>query len=101
MPLSPDELCLAENCYGYGSWGACYWFIGPEQGMGNETVEERARAFREADLDEDGLCDCREFHLKIDEIRWHIPKVKFQSTWNYQISLLHGYKGTPLSLIHI
>jgi hypothetical protein len=97
MPLSPEELYLAESCYGYGRWDADYWFIGPEQGMGKETVEERARAFREADGDEDGLCDCREFHLKIYERRWHqaVPRtgrVKLQSTWRYLILILMAFK---------
>ncbi len=100
MPLTPDEEYLAEHCYGYGCWSACYWFIGPEQGMGTETVAERARAFREADSDEDGLCDCREFHCKIGVTKWHTHdpvtgKVKPQSTWNYHISLLNGYKDKP------
>ena len=30
-----EEMCaMARGNYGYGRWEAPYWFIGPEQGMG-------------------------------------------------------------------
>lgn len=95
MKFSPNEEYLAKHCYGYGRWDAYYWFIGPEQGMGNETINQRAEAFREVDRDQDGLCDSREFHEKIREIRWQVTP---QTTWNYQMALLYGYWGKPCNL---
>jgi len=98
MPLSPNEEYLAKHCYGYGRWDACYWFIGPEQGMGSETIDRRAEVFRAADRDRDGLCDSREFHKGIGEIRWHeiilsTGRVKLQGTWKYLISILMAFEG--------
>jgi hypothetical protein len=97
MPLTDEQLYLAETCYGYGSWDAPYWFIGPEQGQDkNENgINSRYRALR--DLQIDGLCDCRTFHSAVEgnaafNIRAN-GKMKLQNTWNYQIELLYGYWG--------
>lgn len=103
MPLSPEEQYLAEKCYGYGRWGACYWFIGPEQGMGNgdydDEINRRYKAF--VDLQSDGLCDCRSFHEHIGGNK-HFPrdpsqKVALQKTWGYQIELLYAYNDKHCS----
>jgi hypothetical protein len=34
------ELEMAQNCFGYGRWDAPYWFIGPEQGKGNDEPDD-------------------------------------------------------------
>lgn len=99
--MTKDELELAKNCYGYGRWGAPYWFIGVEEGQArdeNNDFTKRANAFRE--LNRDGLCDCRKFHDKIGESRWYeisprTEKVKLQSTWRYLILLLMAFQGVP------
>lgn len=85
---------MAERCYGYGNWNAPYWFIGLGEGIGpNETVEERAMAWCE--LEQDGLCDCREFHLHrlINDQRWHVDPVKLGSTWRPLMLLLRTLLG--------
>jgi hypothetical protein len=78
---------MAQEFYGYGRWEAPYWFIGPEQGgEGNET---RAKAFSK--LGKDGLCDCKEFHVEIGELRWHreLPeRAALQPTWRRLMLLL-------------
>ena len=99
MPLSHEQIYLAKNCYGYGSWDAPYWFIGSEQGQSKKEdgIKDRYRAF--IDLQKDGLCDCRKFHklikgndLYVEDIHGNVP---LQSTWNYQMELLYGYLGKP------
>jgi hypothetical protein len=95
--MSEAEKFLARNCYGYGCWSACYWFIGPEQGMGNTNYEEeinkRYKAFIE--LQTDGLCDCRSFHEHIGGNKFFpkgpSQKVALNKTWGYQIALLYAY----------
>jgi ribosome modulation factor len=93
MPLSDDERYLAENCYGYGRWSAKYWFIGWEQGMGEDTIPDRAKAFRELDSDEDGLVDLCSFHARIEDYRWCGQRPILQSTWKYLILLLMVFLG--------
>jgi hypothetical protein len=93
MPLTDDELELAKNCYGYGPWGAPYWFIGIEERLdptekGDRT--KRAGAFRR--LNTDGLCDRREFHQEIGIDRW---ETELQPTWGRLIWLLKKYLKDP------
>jgi hypothetical protein len=76
-----DELTceMARGNYGYGRWGAPYWFIGPEQGMGaheNNDLNLRVKAW--IDLGRQELNDCHEFHRRILDTRW---QSKHQSTW--------------------
>jgi hypothetical protein len=89
MPLTEDEIYLAENCYGYGNWKAKYWFIGLEERLSprdNGDRTNRANAFRK--LNKDGLCDLVDFHKEIGEDQW-ITKV--QPTWGRLIWLLKNY----------
>jgi hypothetical protein len=92
--MDKDEHLLATDCYGYGSWNADYWFIGPEQGQGgreNGVITDRAKAHSE--LAVDGLSDCREFHSRIGEGRWHKDDAALQSTWRSLILLLLAFQG--------
>ena len=69
---------MALRSFGYGRWEAPYWFIGPEQGMGDPAYDSllvRVKAWRELGACE--LCDCREFRL-IGEKRWHHENPKPQ-----------------------
>jgi hypothetical protein len=81
--MNKDMLAMALRNYGYGRWEAPYWFIGPAQGMGphEKGLDRRVKAW--LDLGSHELNDCREFHCRIDEIRWHFkkPKVQLQRTW--------------------
>jgi hypothetical protein len=92
--MTKDELELAKNCYGYGRWGAPYWFIGLEEGQApweNGDYTKRADAFRK--LNKDGLCDCRKFHEEIHEQRFFNDAPTLQSTWRYLILLLLAFEG--------
>ena len=61
---------MALECYGYGRWDAPFWFIGPEQGMG-ETDDIRLRVATWLKLGAAEVCDCREFHETLGDFRWH------------------------------
>ena len=89
--MDQDTEYLARNCYGYGSWDAKYWFIGWEQGLGKstqDTISNRAKAFRDLDVDRDGLCDLCAFHAKLKEDQWCGQKPNLQSSWKFLILLL-------------
>lgn len=84
---------MARRCFGYGRWEAPYWFIGPEQGQGNESLECRVRAW--IDLGAQELCDCRTFHDRIGDHQWHAQNPEAQKTWVALICLLMGFLGRP------
>ena len=96
--MNDDLWDLARHCYGYGSWDASYWFIGPEQGGSEKEMKKRADAFRKLDSDKDGLCDCREFHREIYEPGqrdWfrQEPLPPLQTTWYCLMLTLKSYEG--------
>ncbi|MGD0630482.1 MAG: hypothetical protein ABR987_14085 [Terracidiphilus sp.] len=85
---------MTQEFYGFGRWDAPYWFIGPEPG--GEGNEMRAEAFKK--LGKDGLCDCKEFHEEIGEMRWHreAPEAAvLQRTWRRLILLLMASLHEP------
>lgn len=88
---------MARHFFGYGRWDAPYWFIGPEQGGGDNP--ERAAAFSMLQKEKstpDGLCDCLEFHRVIGENRWHFKApVDLQWTWKRLMLLLMSFLGRP------
>lgn len=101
MSITKDECerILGERFYGFGSWNAKYWFIGPEQGQGKDENDEltlRCEAFQE--LEEDGLCDCRDFHLRVGvpaATKWYRANksgdVPLQQTWRRLMRCLFAY----------
>ncbi len=93
--MNRDLTEMARSSYGYGRWAAPYWFIGPEQGQALEEgdLERRTEAwcyFGKRELD-----DCREFHLRICETRWHKDKPPLQSTWRPLMILLGTFLARP------
>ena len=76
---------MAREFFGYGRWGAPYWFIGPEPAGDSHT--QRSLAFRI--LGKDGLCDCKEFHNGIG-VDW---SGELQKTWKRQILILENFLG--------
>jgi putative addiction module component (TIGR02574 family) len=87
---------MARDNYGYGNWSAPYWFIGPEQGMAREENNDlkcRVGAWRHFGSRE--LDDCRKFHLKIKETRWHGDNAILQPTWNKLLLALFAFHGCP------
>jgi hypothetical protein len=74
--MNRDMLSMACRNYGYGRWKAPYWFIGPEQGMGlhENGLDRRVKAWLALGSLE--LNDCREFHHRIGEMRWHFKDLR-------------------------
>lgn len=87
--MDKDTLAMARGNYGYGRWDAPYWFIGPEQGMGPHEKNLRRRVDAWLELGSHELNDCREFHHRISEMKWHFKEpVDLQSTWRPLMLLL-------------
>jgi len=97
MHTHEDVRAMARANYGYGRWDAPYWFIGPEQGMGSHERDLGLRVGAWLELGKLELNDCREFHRRIGENRWHFeqPRVSLQRTWRPLILLLMTYLGRP------
>lgn len=88
---------MAEKSFGFGSWEVPYWFLGPEQGMSKDESELRKRYAAWRDLGSEELDDCLEFHLQIEDSRWHGDKPTPQRTWTRLISVLVGYGAKGIS----
>jgi len=86
---------MARDFYGYGRWSAPYWFIGLEQG-GTDN-HRRAQAFKE--LQSDGLCDCKKFHIEIGVTDLHGENAKVQKTWGRLMMTLMSFLGTKENLL--
>jgi len=82
---------MARSCFGYGRWEAPYWFIGLEEGMSG-TLEDRIEAWRLLGSST-GLTDCRDFHHKIKDFKWHCKGAELQRTWRVLILLLLSHQG--------
>jgi hypothetical protein len=105
--LSNSEKLAAENWYGYGRWGAPYWFIGPEPGMHKDEGDNLlARCDAWARLGGRGLLDVRQHHQAFGLSKYFdrtIPmkqpingrdmRPPTQNTWKQLISLLLSYEG--------
>src|ERR1035438_1506596 len=89
---------MAERSFGYGNWGADYWFIGPEQGMAKSEGQLLKRFEAWQRLGKRDLDDCKTFHREIGEYRWHgrddqTVVSKLQSTWGRLILAALGHSG--------
>src|SRR5450631_3929638 len=91
-----QELEMARRCYGYGRWAAPYWFIGPEQGQDrdeNDDLNRRIEVWR--GLGGEELSDCRAFHAKLGNDKWHREIPRLQSTWRPLMLLLMTFLEKP------
>lgn len=91
-PIDKHVLEMARRSYGYGTWDAPYWFIGPEPGQAryeNDDLNQRVKAWLHLGGRE--LCDCRKFHEFIDEMKWHGKKPRLQQTWRRLILSLMSF----------
>jgi hypothetical protein len=88
---------FVEKKFGYGTWNAPYWFVGPEEGGGGNCVELATRiiawcGLAGADPDYNGLLNLREYCDEIGETRFHGENARPQRTWNKLLGLL-GHPG--------
>jgi hypothetical protein len=108
LSIVTDVTALAaKDWYGYGTWNAPYWFIGPEPGMAkNEGDNLEARCDAWEKLGSPELLDCALHHRTFGLTKWHDRTVSMnlpingatmrpptQSTWRRLIALLLAYKG--------
>jgi hypothetical protein len=97
LRMDDDMREMARRSYGYGRWDAPYWFIGPEQGQGRHEKDNDLKPRLEAWLYFGGreLDDCRDFHDRIGEKRWHRETPELQRTWRRLMLLLMTFLGRP------
>jgi hypothetical protein len=105
--LPNNERLAAENWYGYGRWGAPYWFIGPEPGMHKDEGDNLlARCDAWARLGGGELLDVREHHEAFGLTKYFDRTMRMeqpvdgrnmrpptQNTWKQLIRLLLSYEG--------
>lgn len=112
--MSDEALEMARTRYGYGSWSAPFWFLGIEErqgeaeaDIGEQRVEEQANHQTKIDAAIDALAalrieawhalgsreldDCREFHLRLGETRWHGMKAVPHPEWTGLMRTLFAY----------
>lgn len=77
--------------FGYGSLSAPLWFIGMEEGTGQETLDQRLQAWK--DLGSEATLDIRLFHERIGETRWFSMAPAIQRTWRRLIIVTLHYRG--------
>lgn len=92
---NPDGLLeeFIQNFYGYGSLSSPLWFIGMEEGVGYETLEDRLLAWET--LGKTSTIDIREFHRLINESRWFSLFPQVQKTWKGLILTALAYYDLP------
>lgn len=99
MPRFDDALLsdFASGFYGYGDYGAPYWFVGMEEGGGDafENVAGRLEAWDDQGRPE--LADLRAFCYAIGETKWYGPRAQLQATWSRQIRVLLAAEGRSVT----
>ncbi len=90
-----DELLntYIHNFFGYGSLSSPLWFVGMEEGVGNESLDDRLHAWEK--LGKSATVDIREFHRLINESRWFTGNAQIQKTWKGPILAALAYFGMP------
>lgn len=91
-----------DNFYGYGSWDASCWFVGPEETGGEvpEDVADKINYFQNVRIDSNGtLCDIRELYGQV-AVRWEGPKANaFDNLHDYRFSAKSILNGVWKNLI--
>lgn len=87
--------------YGSGNYHGKYWFIGMEEGGGNDLDQVKSRIKTWQNLGESELVDLYDFHMGINYPHYHKHPVKLQTTWKQQIRIVLASKGKLTSLDNI
>lgn len=89
---------FATNFYGYGDDKAPLWFVGLEEGGGNDLSKVQARLLEWQRRGGHELEDLKEFHEAIGVRNWFGNSPKIQTTWGKYIRLLLSARnGAPAS----
>jgi hypothetical protein len=78
---------MALRRFGYGSWDAPYWFLGPEEGM-DLAEDPKCRLAARHQLGKTDLTDCRAFHKLIGQEKYFSKDPVPVATWSRLILLL-------------
>jgi hypothetical protein len=92
--LTPPLLtAFLHTFYGYGNWKAYYWFVGMEEGGGNdlEQVKQRLDAWDQRGRRD--LEDLHNYHAAINIPLHSGEKPKLQSTWSRLVRTVLAAKG--------
>ena len=83
--------------YGSGNLLGDYWFVGMEEGGGNDLDQATKRLNAWVELGRKELVDICEFHLKINFPYYFKDPEKLQKTWMQQARIVLASKGSPSS----
>lgn len=109
FPIEKSRSFMSNNCmqliksfmkefYGYGNYLGDYWFIGMEEGGGNDCNDINKRLCAWDTLGQPELADLYQFHYLIGITHFFQPPVKLQTTWSKLIRLLLSAQGKfPIS----
>ncbi len=86
-----------SSFYGSGSYSGEYWFVGMEEGGGNDLNQVTKRINTWVELGETELVDIYEFHVKIGYPQYFRDPIKLQRTWMQQARIVLASKGLPSS----
>lgn len=91
----PEELLqqFITTFYGSGNYSGDYWFVGMEEGGGNDLDQVTARLNAWKDLGETELVDIYDFHIKIHYPEYFADPVKLQRTWMQQARVILASRG--------
>lgn len=87
-----------NSFYGYGNYQGYYWFIGMEEGGGNDCNEIDKSLCAWGKLGQPELADLYQFHHLISIIHFFQPPVKLQKTWAKLIRILLCIQGKSPSI---
>lgn len=87
--------------YGSGNYFGEYWFIGMEEGGGNDLDQVSKRLTAWVELGETELVDIFRFHEKIDYPQYFRDPVKLQKTWMQQARIVLASKGLPSTTLDV
>jgi len=94
MDLNDDLLQhFMTTFYGSGNYAGDYWFVGMEEGGGNDLDQVTARLNAWVELGEAELVDIYKFHIKINYPEYFTDPVKLQRTWMQQARIILASKG--------
>lgn len=107
MTISPSSLHhWLNHFYGYGSWGARFWFVAYEEGGGDlpEEVAEKFGYFERVHPSANPtLCDVRDLYSHV-ALRWEGPKAaSFDTLYDYRFgpaAVLHGVWKNLIAFTH-
>jgi len=95
----PDDLLyqFITTFYGSGNYSGKYWFVGMEEGGGNDLIQVTDRINTWKDLGGTELVDIFDFHIRINYPEYFTNDVKLQPTWKQQARIVLTSKGLTVT----